>query len=642
MNVFFEESGSYKSGKIISKQGEAFQIELAGGRRAKIKGRDVLLEFNSPPAEKFIVSAKEETDQIDVDFLWEIAGNEEFSAIKLAEEYFSAVDPVKQAALILKLHSAPIHFRRRGRGRYQRAPKEQMQAGLAALEKRRQHDELKAAYEAEILAGQLPAAIKNQALQLLTKPEKTSAEFKALEAAAIALGKTPDQLMIDYGGIESVKTLLMAKFLQEYFPNGTEFSGTINQYTLQALPKSDVSAFSIDDISTTEIDDAFSVKVIDDEHLQLGIHIAAPGIAIIPNDAIDVMARNRMSTVYMPGEKITMLPNSIVQQFTLEAGDYRPAVSLYFLINKNLQTIISYETKIESVLIADNLRLNYLEDMVTEDTLSSHDIQPYPYSKELAHLWIFAQTLFEKRQEMRLASGLRREVQRQNDYNFYIEGDNVTIQARRRNSPLNTIVAEIAILANSTWGAMLAENDIPAIYRVQRSYGANRARMQTTPAPHEGLGVNQYVWITSPLRRYTDLINQWQLITLIKFGLTAKLALPFKPKEIALYAIMQSFEEIYSAYNEQQQRMEKYWCLKWLQQQKGGIGGQVVAIVIKDNYLRLEEIPLQLVVPDIPIFQRDTRLLLTITHIDELDGMLSCRFNEVIEEPSPDAIQNIN
>ena len=96
--------------------------------------------------------------------------------------------------------------------------------------------------------------------------------------------------------------------------------------------EADVEAFSIDDVTTTEIDDAFSVEHLADGRVRVGIHIAAPALGIARGDAVDAIARARLSTVYMPGDKITMLPDSVVEAFTLAEGGLRPALSLYVIV----------------------------------------------------------------------------------------------------------------------------------------------------------------------------------------------------------------------------------------------------------------------------------------------------------------------
>jgi exoribonuclease-2 len=402
------------------------------------------------------------------------------------------------------------------------------------------------------------------------------------------------------------------------------------------LPEAHVEAFSIDDVTTTEIDDAFSVEHLSDGRVRVGIHIAAPALGITRGDTIDAIARGRLSTVYMPGDKITMLPDNVVDVFTLGEGGLRPALSLYIIVNRETQDIVATETRAERVFVKSNLRHNHLDEFVTEETLAA-GTGDYPHKEDIAVLWPLAQALFEKRQQARATYGLKREVQRNNDFNFYVDGEHITITPRRRGSPLDLIVAELAILANSSWGAFLNDHGVPGIYRSQRGFGGpgpKRTRMQTTPAPHEGLGVAQYAWSTSPLRRYVDLVNQWQLLACVQHGVTAKLAAPFKPKDADLFAVVQGFDDTYTAYADHQRRMEYFWCLRWLKQENRK---HVPASVIKDDLVRLEEIPLILHVPGLGVHARGTRVMLEVVSIDELTVEASCRLLHVIDAPSASA-----
>ena len=637
MNVFFEESGSFKAGSVLSRQGDAFQVELPGGRRAKVRAKDVLIEFDKPGAAELMQEADAVAQDIDLDFLWECAPEDEFPFAALGADYFGdKFGPTERAALVLRMHGAPVYFRRKGRGQYQRAPQEQLQMALAGLERKRQQALVQQGYEDDLKAGKLPDALKDKALGLLTKPDKNSIEYKALEAAAAARGISQARLMLECGGIASPRALHEARFLSEYFPHGTGFPSVQPGPLPEDLPEADVEAFSIDDVTTTEIDDAFSVQHLSDGRVRVGIHIAAPALGITRGDTIDAIARGRLSTVYMPGDKITMLPDNVVDVFTLGEGGLRPALSLYIIVNRETQDIVATETRAERVFVKSNLRHNHLDAFVTEESLAA-GTGDYAHKDDIAVLWPLAQALFEKRQQARASYGLKREVQRNNDFNFYVDGEHITITPRRRGSPLDLIVAELAILANSSWGAFLDDHGVPGIYRSQRGFGGpgpKRTRMQTTPAPHEGLGVAQYAWSTSPLRRYVDLVNQWQLLACVQHGVTAKLAAPFKPKDADLFAVVQGFDDTYTAYADHQRRMEYFWCLRWLKQENRK---QVPASVIKDDLVRLEEIPLILHVPGLGVHARGTRVMLEVVSIDELTVEASCRLLHVIDAPSASA-----
>ncbi|CAG4885806.1 ribonuclease catalytic domain-containing protein [Paraburkholderia saeva] len=634
MNVFFEESGSFKAGSVLSRQGDAFQVELPGGRRAKVRAKDVLIEFEKPAAGELMQQADAAAQEIDLDFLWECAPEEEFAFATLAKEYYGETfGAIERAALVLRMHGAPVYFRRKGRGQYQRAPQEQLQMALAGLERKRQQALVQAGLEDELKAGCLPESLANKALGLLTKPDKNTIEYKALEAAAAARGISMARLMLDCGGIPSARALHEARFLSEFFPHGTGFPPVTVGAVPDDLPEAEVEAFSIDDITTTEIDDAFSVEHLADGRVRIGVHIAAPALGIERGDAVDAIARGRLSTVYMPGDKITMLPDDVVEAFTLAEGGLRPALSLYVIVNRETQEIVASETRAERVFVKHNLRHNTLDELVTEESLAAGTGE-YPHKADIAVLWPFAQALFEKRQQARAGYGLKREVQRNTDFNFYVEGEHITITPRRRGSPLDTIVAELAILANSSWGAFLHDHGVPGIYRSQRAFGAptgpKRTRMQTSAAPHEGLGVAQYAWSTSPLRRYVDLVNQWQLLACVQHGVTAKLAAPFKPKDADLFAVVQGFDDTYTAYADHQRRMEYFWCLRWLRQEEKK---QVVASVVKGDLVRLEEIPLLLHVPGLGVHARGTRLLMEVMSLDELTVEASVRLLHVLDAP---------
>jgi exoribonuclease-2 len=632
MNLFFEESGDFKAGSVLSQAGEAFQVELASGKRTKVKAKDVLLQFHSPDPASLLEQAKQQAADIDLEFLWEVAGQEEFGFAELGTEYFGhAPQPVEAASLIFALHGAPFYFYKKGRGRYKAAPETALKAALAGIEKKKQQAIIQAAYVEELKQLRLPDQFKTLGLQLLFKPDKNSIEYKALVEACSALQMNPARLMLASGGLKNAKDFHLSKFLLEHFPKGAGFPQTALPSLPQDLPVADVRAFSIDDVTTTEIDDAFSITRIDAATVKVGIHIAAPALGIQRNDALDMIARGRMSTVYMPGDKITMLPDELVEIYTLGEGQTRPAVSLYVTVNTEDWSIVSTETKVEAVPMAANLRHNLLDALVTEESLAN-DAGEYAHKADIALLWKWAQVLEAGRMAKRESFGLKPEQTNRVDFNFYVEDDVVSIVRRKRGAPLDKIVAELMILANSTWGKLLADHGIPGIYRAQGGGSGGWAakmqvRMVTHAAPHQGLGVDQYAWSTSPLRRYTDLVNQWQIIACVQHGVTAPLVAPFKPKDADLFAIVSGFDAAYAAYADFQTNMERYWCLRWLGQEKRH---QVDAVVLKEEVLRLLEIPLIIRLPGMPQMARGAQVRLEVIRWDELDLSIEVRLLEML------------
>lgn len=635
MNLFFEESGDFKAGVILSQQGEAYQVEMQTGKRTKVKAKDVLLQFASPEPAQLLTDAQAIAEDIDLDFLWEVAGQEEFGFAELGTEYFGHdPKPHEAAGLLLRLHNAPIYFYKKGKGRYKAAPEASLKAALAGIEKKKQQALIQAQYVEELKANRLPDAMKSSALQLLFKPDKNSIEYKALEAACNELQISPQRLMLAAGGIGSPKDLHLSKFLFEYFPKGTGFS-SVAIPSAPSLPLADVQAFSIDDVTTTEIDDAFSVVRQPDGKVRIGIHIAAPALGIRRDDMVDAIARQRLSTVYMPGDKITMLPDALVEAFTLAENRTCPALSLYATLDPQDWSVIATETKAEAVPIATNLRHNDLDTLITEEVLASGSGE-YAHKDDIALLWQWAQVLEKGRMAKRESFGLKPEQTNRVDFNFYVENDVVTIVRRKRGAPLDKIVAELMIFTNSTWGKLMHDHGVPGIYRSQGGGGGGWAakmqvRMVTHAAPHQGLGVDQYAWSTSPLRRYTDLVNQWQILACVEHGVTAPLAAPFKPKDADLFAVVSAFDAAYSAYADFQSNMERFWCLRWLTQENAK---HVDAVVLKEEILRLVDIPLVIKLPGLPQMARGTQVKLDLIRWDEVDLTVEARLLEIATAPA--------
>ena len=631
MNLFFEESGDFKAGTILSQQGEAYQVELPSGKRSKVKAKDVLVQFTSPAPVELLAEAHAIADAIELDFLWEVAGQDEFAFADLGLEYFGhAPLPAEAAGLLFRLHSAPVYFYKKGKGRYKAAPEASLKAALAGVEKKRLQGLVQAQYVEELKAGRLPDAMKPLALQLLYKPDKNSIEYKALDVACSALQMAPERMMLAVGGIASPKDLHFSKFLFDFFPKGLGFPALTVPSPTTGLPVADVQAFSIDDVTTTEIDDAFSVVTLHDGRVRIGIHIAAPGLGVRPGDAVDAIARQRMSTVYMPGDKITMLPDALVDSFTLAEGKTCPAVSLYTTLDPTDWSVIATETRAEAVPIAANLRHNDLDALVTEENLAS-GAGEYPHKAEIALIWQWAQVLEKGRMAKRESFGLKPEQNNRVDFNFYVEDDVVSIVRRKRGAPLDKMVAELMIFANSSWGKLMHEHGVPGIYRAQGGGSGGWAakmqvRMVTHAAPHQGLGVDQYAWSTSPLRRYTDLVNQWQILACVQHGVAAPLVAHFKPRDADLFAIVSAFEAAYSGYNDFQNTMERYWCLRWLTQENAR---QVDAVVLKDEVLRLSELPLVIRLPGMQQIARGMHVRLDLLRWDEVDLSVEARLLEV-------------
>jgi exoribonuclease-2 len=629
MFVLFEDAGKFLAGRVLSESDAAAQVELESGKRVKVKSANVLLKFEKPQPQELLREAQELASGIELDLAWEFAPEEEFGFADLAREYFSAQSTlVQQAAALLRLFEAPHYFRRAGKGRFRKAPPEILQQALAAIEKKKQVQAQISAWASELGAGSCPPAIREQLYKILFRPDKNAPEYKAVVEASRSTQTAVLTLLQKAGAIDSPYQFHWRRFLLEYFPKGTGFPPVAAPAIKEDLPLASVQAFSIDDSSTTEIDDALSVQGLGSGTVTVGVHIAAPGLAIQPGAPLDQLARQRLSTVYMPGHKITMLPDEVVQAYTLIEGRASPAVSLYLQLDETTLEVKASETRLESVPIAANLRHDQLDAHLTEAWLEDPSLTatgvPQPaarFRSELSFLFRLAKQLKAQREVVR---GKPENFNRP-DYNFRVPdagadgpGGNETVEitVRRRGAPLDLIVAEAMILANSTWGLWLAEVGVPGIYRSQASMAPGvKVRMGTKALPHAGIGVKAYAWSTSPLRRYTDLVNQWQIIAAARHGRTAALVAPFKPKDAELFSVISAFDAAYAAYNGHQAGMERYWTLRYLQQQ--GVR-ELEATVFKEGLARADTLPLVLPVLGAADLPRGARVRVRLGEIDPI------------------------
>ena len=611
MNVFYEEEGAFKVASVMSENPGSLQVEAISGKRSKIKSANVLLKFEGSLA-GFMEQAQAQAETLESDFLWECCGEPEFGFEELAKEYYGHTpSPIEAAATAISLHAAPMYFYRKGKGRYKAAPEENLKAALAAQERKRLQAEKVAEYVEQLKASILPPEFSSKLDMLFYEPDKNSLEWKALEEASIATNLSHIKLLEACGAVPSVHDYHFGAFLREYFPAGVHFEDHGALATPDNLDQAEAEAFSIDDATTTEIDDAFSVQQLDNGNTRIGIHIAAPALGITPESPLDAIALKRLSTVYMPGNKITMLPEVAITPFSLHAGEWRPALSLYLEIDPEL-AIVNSASRLEAVKIADNLRHDELEPHFNEENWQTPNEHPYWEHLNLLH------RLAESLEKGRGKYDPNRAPQV--DYNFYVENGIVRITERKRGSPMDKLVAELMIHANAHWGGMLAEHEIPGIYRAQQG---GKVYMTVNAEPHQGLGVAQYAWSTSPLRRAVDLINQRQMLALLQGTEPA-----YGKNSDALTTAMREFDLVYNAYNEFQTRMERFWCLQYLIQQNIQ---EVTATVWRENLVRLQGIPYITKVPSLPELAPGTRVQLEVKRVDPLLMELDSRYKTTLE-----------
>ena len=615
MNIFYEESGQFKVASIVQKNDATYQVDTQHGKRTKVKANNVFAEFDGDMA-AFLENAQAQAADIDTDLLWEVCGEEEFSAEAIAEEYYGhAPTKTELAATLIALYAAPMYFYKKAKGVFKAAPEETLKQALAAIERKKQQDAQIDAWAEALKRGEMPSEIVADLKTILHAPDKQSLTYKAFTKAADELKISAYELAKKTGGITSIPQYLQDGFEIKYFPKGTGFPD-LPLPEMPDLPKANVTAFSIDDESTTEVDDALSLADLGNGMKRVGIHIAAPSLAIKQGDKIEKNIMERLSTVYFPGGKITMLPENWIAAFSLDAGAYRPSISIYFDVDSEFNVGVP-TCKIEAVNIAENLRIQTIEPHFNAETgLDEAGEMMFAHHQDLIWFYQFAIALQKVRGKY--------EPDRAPQYDYSIELDeegNVSVVCRERGSPIDTLVSEMMILANSTWAQMLDENELPGLFRVQP---AGKVRMSTKSEPHIGMGVQHYGWFTSPLRRAADYINQKQLISLIDDSAEPL----YQNSDAELFAALRDFDAAYTAYADFQRQMEAYWSLVYLQQQ--GIS-ELTATILKEDLVRIEGLPLVTRATGIPFDALPkSQALFKITELDADKQFIALNYQKAV------------
>ena len=605
--VLYEEDGAFRVGTILAESGASFQVEAAHGKRSKVKQGNVLLRFDGQPLTSFMPEAQKLADEIDAQFLWEVSGAAEFAFDALALDYYGhRPTPMEAAAVALKLHASPVFFYKRGKGRYLAAPEENLKAALAGVERKRKQQEQVDRWAFDLAAGRLPAPLAEKLDLLLFKPDKMSLEWRALDQAANAAGLPAPRLLAHAGALAGPEDYFLRRFAFELFPGGLGFPPYGPLTPPEGLEEASVRAFSIDDRETTEIDDAFSVERLAGGRVRVGIHIAAPSLFFPRGHALEAIARERLSTVYFPGGKITMLPEDAVLEATLAEGRRVPVASLYLTADAGSLEVSGVDSRVEWIGIESNLRLGELDDRLNAQTIAAGRIEG-PHGEDLLLLSRLAARLKAER-------GAADEASQRVDYTIRVAEGRVAIEVRPRGTPVDTLVAELMIHVNARWGRLLADNGVAAIYRNQRG---GKTRMDVEPGAHEWLGVTHYAWSSSPLRRFADLANQRQLVALLRSEPPA-----YTAEELAQAA--REFETAYEAYAEHQRLLERYWTLRYLQQEGITAAG---ATVIRDELVRIDELPLVCRTVGLPAGTvPGERVRVDFGEIDFWDANVLCRY----------------
>lgn len=584
--------------KIIKSNKNQFQIECLLQKISKtIPSSNCIYELQNShlinPNDLLLIQ-ENSINSIDTDIIFELLEyNTNYTINELANLYFgSNYNDLDLLKLLYSLFNDKIKFDFKNKT-FKKSTQEEQELKTRILNKKNYEESQIENFVCSLINFKNPNFSIN-IFKLLYKPNKQSLEYKALIKACKILNITELDLCLKIGLVKSMDEYFLQCFLITNFPDGLEYHAQLADDNKNLLIDENYEnkIFSIDDAETTEIDDAFSVLELENDLYKVGIHIAAPAIDNkLFNDAV-----SNLSTIYFPFNKITMFDKNIIDKYSLKENEIHIVVSLYFIIDKKYNIHESI-TKLEKVKIYKNIRISNLELNFNLETLQI--TQNYEFEKELKILYNFAKQLEETR-------GKKTTNHLICDYSFEKFNNKIILKPRFRGSPIDILVSEMMILANCTWGRLLTNSFIGAIYRVKE---INKpVKITLDPDSHKGLNVDYYTWATSPLRRSIDFINQYQIIALI-----AKHGKPLSKTDNYLVSIVNNFENKYNKYIEFQKKMEKYWSLQYLLQENIE---EIVGTFIHKNKVQLAGVPIILELPHSEMRAPGEKIKLYLTNID--------------------------
>ena len=598
-------------GVIVKDQGERIQVQNVANQVVKVPLKQVLCDYGRCPTNNPVPTLVELQNQIsalqseiDLELLWEeLRSKPELTTIpQIAQDYFGTAEKPQLSAMARLLVSDSLHFQRNGVSFTAHTPEEVAQltelrrarAEKAALKERTN------VWLAKVIAAnaeqcakaplEVPAELEpfvKRCLDYLMRGYNSDA-VNLLSAATSRL--SPRELALSM--LRKVNRLpadaddfLLANGIHAGFTDeALQFTQALPPYT-PSPEREDLTHLeiaSIDDEWTREIDDALSLETLPDGSYQVGIHLANPSYFIHKDDLLDQIAAERPLSLYLPTTTVTMFPEHLgCDLASLNAGEQRPAMSFLVKMNPDGE-ILDWRFCPSRICVTH--RLTYIEaDRILQEGAENDSL-----TVALRELNRLAEAYRRIREEAGAVSLNRPELK------IRVRNDIITVEREDQETPSHNLVREFMVMANYLAAKYALRNDLPIIYRCQEAplddvhsvihydpvefdqqvRKMKRTRLSTYPAPHFGLGLDLYAQVSSPLRRYADLVMQRQL----EAHLTGQ-PLPYQQTE--LFGILDNVDHT-SAQNRGLEREAKaYWVLEYLR--RNFLGKAVGATIVRQE-----------------------------------------------------------
>ena len=581
-----------RDGKIEGEDSNRKSFKISSDRIVYATG--IQAEAGRAALNAFHKSAVELAQRIALEEVWEVAKDDTalLTSQDIAELVWEEISPLHHAALLFHLHDECPYFRPVGEN-WAASPEEEVRLHLERLRQRGLQEQEEARFSEWLTTDQAPDALTDKQkrwfeeireVALLGEEARISRPIKNILHQG---GTEPSQRAFDIfvrkgiwdedEHLELLRDRIPVAFSESAWKEAEQLRMEDALSAKNCADLTGLHLFSIDDESTTDIDDACSVERTP-SGWRVGVHITDVASLIPIDSALGAAAQERLTSLYLPDQKIPMFPPPFSEQIgSLLPGAPRLALSVLFDLDEDLEV---RDTHILSSRIVNRERFSY------EQVDAILDGEAYPLSESLRLLDRFA----EKLQCKRIAAGAvmleRTEIQ------IHVDQDKrITLRKRFRETRSNRIVSEMMILVNRYVASLCAEHELPVGYRTQDPVAlddlediSNEAlrrhqilrrvkfsKLSTEPGPHHLLGVDCYTQVTSPLRRFPDLLVQRQIVRYLTQG-----DVVYDRDEMA--SLLQRVEEQIRALKRLERRRERYWLLKYLQP---SIGEEFSAVVLE-------------------------------------------------------------
>lgn len=570
-------------GKKIEEKENKVTVEKASKQKVKLTNSRVLFRHEFPEKESLSITFSQIENEIyslqtaiNIDDLWELSLLEEreFSINELAELIESNPSSLLQSAVFRLIRSDNLHFKRKNLTAIPRT-KEQIHEIKVQLKKEEEKKRIHSYFYNNLVRAMRSEEVQDEEFFDHLSSWLKNQDNSILTAIIEKLANGQDSRVFIYNVLlnngkvkeDSDKFALIYGIETDFNDTLIESANNLVINLADRYDYTDVFTVTIDSEETKEIDDALSLDIQDDSVI-LGVHIIDLGSFVAKGTLLDKEALERISTIYLETGEITMFPEAIsYDKLSLIKDKVRPAMSTFFTFDKDYN-IIKKDVKLTNIKVDEKISYNEVEKIFRGKGQEKY-VNEFKIFKQIA----------ERLRNKRFKNGgfdvLKPELELRASKGV------VSLKVYPRRSKSRQMVAEMMILMNSYLAAYAASNKIPLIFKSQEAPDADYihfinnnyydpvmtdkllkhvhpSHTSLFPGRHHSLGVFNYTQVTSPIRRYSDLIHQRQIIAFIKGE-----KLPYSKEE--LLGLITYFENKNSSLREMYKKSFNYWFYKYIE-----------------------------------------------------------------------------